>query len=70
MITAQGTARQTAFDDLMQQAVNKAVAAGAIRSSVEVIDIDDVPLAYLPGEASRVRIKAVGDLNLTGGSHA
>jgi len=27
--------------------------------------VDEVPIAYLPGNAVRVRIKAVGDLQLT-----
>ena len=32
------------------------------RDSVEIVDVEDVPLAYLPGNATRVRVKAVGDL--------
>ena len=31
---------------------------------VEIVDIDEVPLAYLPGNATRIRVKAVGDLQL------
>jgi hypothetical protein len=26
------------------------------------MDIEEVPLAYLPGSATRIRVKAVGDL--------
>jgi len=26
--------------------------------------VEDVPLAYLPGNATRVRVKAVGELNV------
>jgi hypothetical protein len=33
---------------------------------VRIVDVDEVPLAYLPGNATRIRVKAVGDLELTG----
>ena len=29
---------------------------------VKIVDVEDVPLAYLPGNATRIRVKAVGDL--------
>jgi hypothetical protein len=35
-----------------------AVRAGAVRGSVEIIDVEDVPLAYYPGNTNRVKIKA------------
>jgi hypothetical protein len=41
-----------------------AVAAGAMEGSCWVASREEVPLAYLPGTISRVRIKVVGDLNL------
>ena len=44
------------------EAVDKAIAAGAVPGSVEIIDFDEVPIPYLPGNASRIRVKAVGDL--------
>ena len=28
------------------------------------VDVEDVPLAYLPGNATRVRVKAVGELHV------
>jgi len=31
--------------------------------SIELLDQEDVPLAYLPGNATRIRLKVVGDLN-------
>ena len=39
-----------------------AVEAGAIEETVEIIDMEDVPLAYYPGNTNRVKIKAAGDL--------
>lgn len=48
------------------EAVDKAVAAGARPASVAIVDFDEVPLPYLPGNATRLRVKAVGDLDMGG----
>ena len=42
----------------------KAIAAGADPATVQIVDVEDVPLTYLPGNATRIRVKAVGDLTL------
>lgn len=47
-----------------QTAIDEAVKAGADKDSCQIVDIEDVPLAYLPGNATRVRAKAAGDLAL------
>jgi N-methylhydantoinase A/oxoprolinase/acetone carboxylase beta subunit len=57
--------RDRLLDEAKQEAVNKAVAAGAKPDSVQIVDVDEVPLAYLPGNATRIRVKAVGDLVLS-----
>ncbi|MDB5538482.1 MAG: hydantoinase [Devosia sp.] len=56
--------RDEALNDAKQRATEAAVAAGALRSSIEIVDVEDVPLAYLPGNATRVRVKAVGELHV------
>jgi N-methylhydantoinase A/oxoprolinase/acetone carboxylase beta subunit len=56
--------RADALSDAKTQAIDAAVNAGARRDSVEIVDVEDVPLAYLPGNATRVRVKAVGDLHV------
>ena len=48
------------------KASDKAVAAGARPASVAIVDFDEVPLPYLPGNATRLRVKAVGDLDMGG----
>jgi N-methylhydantoinase A/oxoprolinase/acetone carboxylase beta subunit len=45
-----------------QLAQTRAIDAGACRDSVRVVDVEEVPLGYLPGKSVHVRIKAVGDL--------
>lgn len=56
--------RDEALADAKSKATEAAVAAGALRSSIEIVDVEDVPLAYLPGNATRVRVKAVGELHV------
>jgi N-methylhydantoinase A/oxoprolinase/acetone carboxylase beta subunit len=47
------------------EATGKAIAAGAQPDSIQIVEVDEVPIAYLPGNAVRIRVKAVGDLQLT-----
>ena len=49
-------------EEAKAEAVEMAVEAGAIRETVEIIDMEDVPLQYYPGNTNRVKIKAAGDL--------
>jgi N-methylhydantoinase A/oxoprolinase/acetone carboxylase beta subunit len=56
--------RDEALADAKERATEAAVSAGALRSSIEIVDVEDVPLAYLPGNATRVRVKAVGELHV------
>lgn len=54
--------REEALARAKEEAAAMAVAAGAIPETVEIIDMEDVPLAYYPGNTNRVKIKAAGDL--------
>jgi N-methylhydantoinase A/oxoprolinase/acetone carboxylase beta subunit len=44
------------------EAERGAVAAGADPASLATVDVEDLPLAYLPGNALRVRVRVVGDV--------
>ena len=66
IFSLQRQSRDQVLEKARQEAVDRAVASGAMRASVQVVDVEDVPLTYLPGNATRVRIKAVGDLELGG----
>jgi N-methylhydantoinase A/oxoprolinase/acetone carboxylase beta subunit len=48
------------------QAKERAVAAGADRSSLQTVDVEDMPLAYLPGNALRVRVRVAGEMASSG----
>ncbi|HEX6989168.1 MAG TPA: hydantoinase/oxoprolinase family protein [Bacillota bacterium] len=54
--------REEALAAARREAVEKAAAAGADPDTVKIVDIEDIPLAYLPSNATRIRVKAVGDL--------
>ena len=56
--------RADALADAETKARAVAVSAGARADSIEVVDVEDVPLAYLPGNATRVRVKVVGELHV------
>ncbi len=48
-------------------AADRAVAAGADRATLKTIETEDMPIAYLPGNAVRVRVRVVGDVADRGG---
>jgi N-methylhydantoinase A/oxoprolinase/acetone carboxylase beta subunit len=62
--TLAATSRDEALADAKRKASEAAVAAGARADTVTIVEVDDVPLAYLPGNATRIRVKAVGELDL------
>lgn len=55
--------REQSLEKAKKEAIELAVEAGAMRDTVEIIEMEDVPLAYYPGNTNRVKIKAAGDLS-------
>jgi N-methylhydantoinase A/oxoprolinase/acetone carboxylase beta subunit len=62
VFAVEGATRDAVLGVAKREACDRAIAAGAEESSVKIVDVEDVPLAYLPGNATRIRVKAVGDL--------
>ena len=54
--------REAVIAGAKQQAIDKALAAGANQDSVEIIDFEELPLQYVPGNSVRLRAKAAGQL--------
>ena len=54
--------RENAIARARDEATARAVDAGAEPASIDIIEVEEIPLAYLPGAACRVRVKAVGAL--------
>ena len=57
--------REEALNLAKEEAISKAVDAGADPDSVEIMDIEEIPLAYLPSNALRVKVKSVGNLDIS-----
>ncbi|EAE8347381.1 hydantoinase/oxoprolinase family protein [Listeria monocytogenes] len=54
--------REEALKDAEQKAREQATLAGAVTDSIEVVEVEEIPLAYHPGNATRLRVKVVGNL--------
>lgn len=52
--------RAAALTELKEEAKRRAIEAGADPASVEVIDVDEVPLTYMFTPTQRVRVRAAG----------
>jgi N-methylhydantoinase A/oxoprolinase/acetone carboxylase beta subunit len=64
VVSLASLSRDDALEEAKAEAVSKAVAAGAVESTVRVVDVEEVGLAYLPGNATRIKVKVIGDLEL------
>jgi len=54
--------RDDALAAALEIAVENAVKSGADRQSIKTIEMEDLPIAYLPGHAIRARVRVVGDI--------
>jgi N-methylhydantoinase A/oxoprolinase/acetone carboxylase beta subunit len=54
--------REDALRSAQEQAFSQAVRAGADPGSLELIELEEIPLAYLPGNAVRLKAKVAGRL--------
>ncbi len=61
--------RQAALDEACGEARERAVAAGAEPGTVRIVEMEEIPLAYLTSPAVRIRAKAAGTLGGLPGPH-
>jgi N-methylhydantoinase A/oxoprolinase/acetone carboxylase beta subunit len=54
--------REEAIARARRLAEEKAVAAGADPATLAVVEVEDLPIAYLPGNALRTRVRVAGDI--------
>jgi N-methylhydantoinase A/oxoprolinase/acetone carboxylase beta subunit len=52
--------REDAITAARRIAEHRAVQSGAERDSLKMVDVEDMPIAYLPGNALRVRVRVAG----------
>ncbi len=57
-----GVPRDRALADAATEAQARAVAAGADAATLRTVESEDIPLAYVPGNAFRVRVRVIGDV--------
>ncbi|WP_108662228.1 hydantoinase/oxoprolinase N-terminal domain-containing protein [Acuticoccus kandeliae] len=57
-----GLDRTKAIETARERAEANALRAGAQDGSIEVVELEDIPLAYLPGNSLRVRARVVGNV--------
>ena len=57
-----GLGRAQAMAEAQRIATEHAVAAGAARETIELVSIEDLPIACLPGDSLRVHARVVGDV--------
>jgi N-methylhydantoinase A/oxoprolinase/acetone carboxylase beta subunit len=62
----QGMTRADALDKARSLASERAVQSGASLSSISVVEEEDIPLSYLPGNSLRIRVRVVGDVAAAG----
>jgi N-methylhydantoinase A/oxoprolinase/acetone carboxylase beta subunit len=58
----QGMSREKAIAEARALAESEAVQAGADPGTIEVVEVEDLPIAYLPGDSLRVRVRVVGEI--------
>jgi N-methylhydantoinase A/oxoprolinase/acetone carboxylase beta subunit len=54
--------RQAILDEACDLAREQAIRAGANRERLEIVELEEIPLAYLTTPATRIRVKAAGPL--------
>jgi N-methylhydantoinase A/oxoprolinase/acetone carboxylase beta subunit len=58
----QDLSRDEAIARARRLAEDKAVEAGADRATLNVMEVEDLPLSYLPGNSLRTRVRVVGEI--------
>ena len=61
-IVPAGEGRKQAVEEACDMAARRAVQAGADPDKIEIVELSEVPLSYLPEPAIRVNVKAAGPL--------
>ena len=61
-LDGRGQTRESTLATARDEAIARAIHAGADPATIAIVDVDEIPLTYLPSNALRVRVKAVGDL--------
>jgi N-methylhydantoinase A/oxoprolinase/acetone carboxylase beta subunit len=64
IVPIESTSREKVLSTLEEQAKQFAIAAGACRENVSIIERSEIPLSYLQGNMVHVKIKAAGHIKM------
>jgi len=58
----QDLSREEAIARAQAMAEERAVSAGADPATLKTVEVEDLPLSYLPGNSLRTRVRVIGDI--------
>ncbi len=64
LVSYRSVSRDEAIANVAEEALQRAVAAGAAQSSIRVADIDESAIPYMDEGSTRIRVKVIGDIDL------
>jgi hypothetical protein len=57
--------REQALAEAKSQLIEKTQLAGADEDAIEIVELEEIAMGYLPGHAVRIKAKAAGPLSLS-----
>ena len=54
--------REEAINHVIEMAKNNLESAGGLKETAEVIDIEEIPFAYMPGKRQKIRVRVKGKI--------
>ncbi|KAJ4486286.1 hypothetical protein J3R30DRAFT_3655485 [Lentinula aciculospora] len=64
VLSTEGRTTQAVLQEVSKTAIERAVAAGAIRDTVEIAEMDAIPIPYVANKC-RIIVKAIGDFDFS-----
>ena len=58
--------REDSLKDAQDRAVKQTILAGALSETIELVEVEETPLAYHPENATRLKVKVVGKMKTKG----
>ena len=65
LVSYRQSSREEALQEVTAEAVRRAVLAGADASSIRTADIEETAIPYMDEGSTRLRVKVIGDINLS-----
>lgn len=68
MLSFAGKNREAVLEKVKQQVIQRTIDAGAHPETVTIVELDEVPIPYLPSNIVRIRAKASGKIQMDSSS--